>query len=223
MAIALDALPRTSEATDAELVDQVKAGAKAPFAVLIRRYNQRLYRVARSITNDPDEAEDVVQEALLSAYQHLAGFEGRAQFSTWLTQIAINAALARVRKRKRLVLVDEPSRREPSGDPGPAAEVARRELAVHLESAIALLEPHYRLVYVLREIEELSTAETAALTSLSPEAVRVRLHRARAVLRETLLSRFGVAATDVFEFAGARCDRMVGRVFAALEPGAAES
>lgn len=188
----------------------------------MRRYNQRLYRVARAILRDDAEAEDVIQDAYVRAYQHLDQFAGPAHFSTWLTRIAVNEALNRLRSRKRYqqlgdVECDGESSMnvaETSLDPEQRASVA--ELGHFLEEAVLDLPEQYRTVIMLRDIEELSTAETAAVLDISEQNVKVRLHRGRAMARRSLFVRVGSKAKDAFPFMGVRCDRVVNRVFARL-------
>jgi RNA polymerase sigma-70 factor, ECF subfamily len=213
--------------TDEEIVDRIKAGDKARYEIIMRRYNQRLYRVARAILRDDAESEDVMQDAYVRAYEHLDQFEGRAPFSTWLTRIAVHEALARVRNRKRNPQLDDSEEdgellmnvAEPS--PGPEDNASRAEVSQLLEEAVLGLPEQYRIVVTLRDIEDLSTAETAATLDLSEENVKVRLHRGRAMARNRLLSRVGAAAKHAFPFMGVRCDRVVGAVFARLENQAA--
>src|SRR5262245_36889598 len=188
------------------------------FEILVRRYNLRLYRVSRSILLDDAEAQDVMQEAYVRAFIHLDQFDGRAKFSTWLTRIAIHEALARLRYRSRMTDIDDhtetvESVQELMADRrGPEQEVLTRSLGVVLEAAINNLPEIYRSVFMLRSVEEMSTAETAECLSLSEEAVKVRLHRARALLRRELMTRAGAATSAAFEFKGVRCDRMVAAV-----------
>ena len=153
--------------TDAEVVQRVKAGEGALFELLMRRYNQRLYRVARSIVKDDAEAEDVMQQAYVNAYMHLAQFAERAQFSTWLTRIAVHEALGRARRRGRLTGIDSISGRQEaqavltSKDPSPEQEALTGELRAALEAALDSIPEIYRTAFVLREVEGLSTAEAA--------------------------------------------------------------
>jgi RNA polymerase sigma-70 factor, ECF subfamily len=201
--------------TDEEVVQHVRAGAVALYEILMRRYNQRLYRVARAILRDDSEAEDVMQDSYVLAYQHLHQFEGRAPFSVWLTQITVRAALARLRARGR---VQQLNLNEDSGeptmnlaDPGPSPEqmASRGELGHLLEEAVLGLPDQYRSVVMLRDVEELSTSETAAALELTEENVKVRLHRGHAMLRGWLFERVGARAKDAFPFMGVRCDRVV--------------
>lgn len=201
--------------SDEEVVARVRAGETAWFEILMRRYNQRLYRVTRSILRDDAEAEDVMQEAYVRAYMHLDQFEGRSRFATWLTKIAVHESLARLRHRRKLVEIDAfaESSEHPmipaSNTPSPEQEILIRTLGVILESAINQLPGAYRSVFMLREVEEMSTAETAECLGISEEAVKVRLHRARARLRKEITAKTRVATAAAFQFNGARCDRMV--------------
>lgn len=205
--------------TDEEVVDRVLAGETELYEIIMRRYNQRLYRVVISILRDADETEDVMQEAYVRAYLHLSQFEGRAAFSTWLTRIAVYEALGRARKRERIQpfgneLGDGEIPVNPaSGAPDREETISKAELNHMLEEAVLRLPEQYRTVLIMRDVEEMSTSETAAALSLSEENVKVRLHRGRAMVRRDLFARVGVVAKSAFPFLGARCDRMVARVF----------
>jgi RNA polymerase sigma-70 factor, ECF subfamily len=211
-----------SELTDVEVVERVKAGDTALYEILMRRYNQRLYRVARAILRDDAESEDVMQDAYVRAYEHLEQFAGRAPFSTWLTRIAVHEALARLRQRTRNPQLDdtdddgELAMNVTATSPGPEENASRAETIQLLEEAVLGLPEQYRIVVTLRDIEDLSTAETAAALDLTEENVKVRLHRGRALARNRLLARLGAGAKQAFPFMGARCDRVVAGVFARL-------
>jgi RNA polymerase sigma-70 factor (ECF subfamily) len=213
----------TSEGwTDQQVVDQVKAGNTALYEIIMRRYNQRLYRAALSILRDSAEAEDVIQDAYVRAYQHLNQFAGHAAFSTWLTRIAIHEALRRLHLRQRNPQItefeeDEESMNitEPSLDPEQQASML--ELGQLLEEAVLELPGQYRSVIMLRDVEELSTAETAAALELTEENVKVRLHRGRAMMRDRLYARVGSQGKAAFPFMGSRCDQVVSGVFSRLE------
>ena len=208
--------------TDEEVVGHVLAGETELYEVLMRRYNQRLYRVVISILRDADETEDVMQEAYVRAYQHLSQFEGRAAFSTWLTRIAVHEALARLRQRERVQqFSSDANEGEIPASPGspaldPEQTMSKAEISRMLEEAVLDLPEQYRTVLMLRDVEEMSTSETAATLSLSEENVKVRLHRGRAMVRRGVFARVGATAKDAFPFLGARCDRMVIRVFEQL-------
>jgi RNA polymerase sigma-70 factor (ECF subfamily) len=212
-----------SAMTDEEVVRRVRGGETALFEVLMRRYNQRLYRTARSILHNDGEAEDVMQDAYVRSYMHLDQFDGRASFSTWLTKIAVHEALARARKRRKIVELDatsgsmESSMNLQSKEPSPEQDVLTHTMRIVLEAAIDRLPQTYRSVFMLREIEEMSTAETAECLDLSEEAIKVRLHRARALLRKDIYTQTGAATAEAFHFAGARCDRIVSAVFKRIQ------
>jgi RNA polymerase sigma-70 factor, ECF subfamily len=209
------------EQPDAETIQQVLDGNTAMFELLMRRYNERVYRAARSIVRDEQEAEDVMQQAYVNAFTHLRQFNGSAQFSTWLTKIAINEALARVRRRGRYeALDDDLSNVEPfmSSNPAPSPErqAFAGELRGLLESAIDTLPDGMREVFVLRDVEGLSTFEVAESLGVSEDVVKTRLSRGRAALRRELLERTGATAPEAFRFYRPRCDRVVQNVLARI-------
>ena len=211
---------------DEEVVRRVRAGERALFELLMRRYNQRVYRAVRSLLRDEGEAEDAMQQAWLAAYSHLDQFAGASAFSTWLTRIALNEALARVRQRARVEVVANVPEEGAAGMRSvvdPEKRTADRELAHLVEEAVDGLPEMYRTVFVLRELEGLSTAEAASCLGISEELVKVRLHRARLALRDALFERAGASAASAFSFLGPRCDGMVAAVMEVIlrEPGAA--
>ncbi len=216
---ALELTNSTEPLSDEEVVRRILDGETALFELIMRRYNQRLYRVARAILRDDAEAEDVMQDAYVRAYGHLSQFAGRSQFATWLTRIAIHEALARVQRRKK---TDQLSANEwndgegemniPATALNPEQQLSALELGRALESAILSIPEQYRLVLMMRDVEQLSTAETASALDLSEENVKVRLHRARAMVRKNLFAQAGSEAPRAFGFMGERCDRVVARV-----------
>ena len=209
--------------SDEEVVKRVLDGETALYELLMRRHNQRLYRVARAILRDDAEAEDVMQDAYVRAYQNLASFEGRAKFVTWLTRIAVHEALTRSRRRLRFQAFDpadesngEIMQSPPSSTRSPEQQAYDRELAAVLEKAVLSLSEDHRLVFVLRDLEGMTTEETAHCLNLTEENVKVRLHRARAGLRKRLYRVAGATASRCFQFHAVRCDRVVKNVFATL-------
>ncbi len=208
--------------TDEEIVDRVRGGETALYEIIMRRYNQRLYRVARAILRDDGEAEDVMQDAYVRAYEHLDQFARRAPFSTWLTRIAVHEALARVRQRNRTQQINDGEHEgefvmnlaEPSLDPEQMASKA--ELGHLLEEALLSVPEQFRSVIMLRDVEELSTVETAEALEITEENVKIRLHRGRALVRGWLFQHVGARAKDAFPFMGARCDRVVQKVLERL-------
>lgn len=221
----LDALP------DAELVGLARQGNGSAFRAIMQRHNRRLYRVARSVLQDDSEAEDVVQEAYVRAFGALSDFRGDSSLSTWLTRIALNEALGRRRRRRPVVdlaaLETQGARDQARVVPFPGTEAesdperaaARQEIRRLLERAIDDLPGPFRVVFVMRAIEEMSVAETASYLGLREETVKTRLHRARRLLRRALDERLASALEGTFPFAGARCARITQRVLVRLALG----
>lgn len=203
-------------ASDSSVVTEVLSGRPERFEVLMRRYNERLFRTARAILREDAEAEDAVQQAYLNAYEHLDGFDGRATFGAWLTRITVNEALKRRRKQARARPVAVVPETPAPGEPEPERAADRARLRGLLERTVDGLPESYRLVLVLRDVQELSTREAARSLDISEEAVRVRLHRARRALREAIELETEGTLPDLFGFAGSRCERIVRRVFEAL-------
>jgi RNA polymerase sigma-70 factor (ECF subfamily) len=201
---------------DAEVVARVRAGDGAAFELLMRRHNRRLFRAARAVLADDREAEDVVQDAWVTAFAHLEALEAPAAVGAWLSRIAVHEALARLRRRARFVGLDDGMPEARSEGRDPEQQAGDRQLARALGVAIDGLPLAYRSTFVLRELEGLSTADTAACLGVPEETVKTRLHRARALLRHALRRRAHAVFEDVFPFAGARCDRIVAAVLARL-------
>ena len=204
---------------DEDIVVRILAGETPLFEVLMRRHNQRLYRAARAILRDDREAEDVMQEAYVNAYTHLAQFDRRAKFSTWLTKIAVHEALARARRRGRYSSLDDSSledRMPTLSSPDPERQAFGREIGAFIEAAVDDLADGYREVFMLRQVQGMSTAETAEVLGVSEDVVKTRFSRARAALQRDLLARTGVAASSAFTFGQERCDRLVSIVLKAI-------
>jgi RNA polymerase sigma-70 factor (ECF subfamily) len=206
--------------SDDEVVERVRGGEVALYEIVMRRYNQRVYRVARSILGDDAEAEDVMQDAYVRAYQHLHQFSSQAKFSTWLTKIAVYEALGRARRRARSEDIESIAEtklhnmtRLTEATRDPERQAYDRELRFALEHAISGLPEHYRSVFVLRAVEGLGVAETAACLGVGVETVKTRFHRARKLMRNELYRRAGIAAATAFPFHLSRCDRVVAEVF----------
>jgi RNA polymerase sigma-70 factor (ECF subfamily) len=229
MAIGLLERAKAEGWTDAEVIARVKGGETALYEILMRRYNQRLFRAARAILKDDAEAEDVMQEAYVKAFQNLHQFEGRAPFSAWLLRIAVNEALGRRRGRERTMPLEEESENGEFSmsivetSPDPEQNASRAELGYLLERAVLALPEAYRVVVMLRDVEEMSTAETAAALELSEENVKIRLHRGHAMMREMLFEQVGAEGKKAFPFMGERCDRVVAGVFEKLRTRVAEN
>jgi RNA polymerase sigma-70 factor (ECF subfamily) len=221
-------LPDYASLEESALVERVLDGDRAAFRHVMQRCNQRLFRVARAVVNDEAEAEDVVQEAYVHAYGKLASFRGEASLLTWLTRIVLNEAYGRLRRRRPTVDVERvdvaqaetgrvlafPSR---YGSEDPAAAAARAQIRRVVEHAIEGLPEAFRVVFVMREIEECSVEETAEALGLRAETVKTRLHRARRLLRAALQDTLAATLSDAFPFLGQRCDRMSAAVLARLE------
>lgn len=217
----------TAAISDQEVVDRVRQGDGASFELLMRRHNRRLYRIARGILRNEAEAEDAVQEAYVRAYEKLEEFQGSGPFSAWLAKITVNEALGRLRRQtaaKYSLSLDDPARGDEvnlmaeltfSG-PNPEQSAAREELRRVLEAAIDTLPDPYRLVFILRGLEEMSVAETADCLDVEPATVKSRYHRARKILQQRLVGVVEMTAGDAFPFAGERCDRIVAGVFQRL-------
>jgi RNA polymerase sigma-70 factor (ECF subfamily) len=198
------------------------------FEVLMRRHNAKLFRVARAILKNSADAEDAVQESYLAAYRGMGRFQGNSTLSTWLTRIVINQALGRLRTHRREEVVvdiaagrDSLAAREPFVDERPDESpdhiAFQAQMRGVLEKKIDALPLVFRTVFIMREVEEMSVEETAQCLSIPAATVRSRLHRARAQLRESLSQEMDSVTERIFEFGGARCDRIVARVFEQLQ------
>lgn len=219
--------PDLSALDDAALVRLARHGEEGAVRTLVRRHNRRLFRVARSIVSDDAEAEDVVQEAYVRAFTSLGTFRGDAQFATWLTRIALNEALGRVRRNRPaadLAELDAVADRQGSlvmfpmtpVPANPEAELARSEVRRLLEEAVDRLPEIFRTVFVLRDVEGLSVEETAAQLSIRAETVKTRLHRARRLMRAAIAERLVASLGDLFPFDGDRCAGVADRVIERL-------
>ncbi|MFY9726914.1 MAG: sigma-70 family RNA polymerase sigma factor [Bryobacteraceae bacterium] len=202
--------PSLAETDEAALVAQSREGDARAFGELVRRYERKIFRLAQHVTQNREDAEDVLQETFLKAYEHLDQFQGTARFYTWIVRIAVNQALMKLRRRRtdRSVSLDEAIdtgedtivREVAAWDENPEQRFSRAELGQILDSAIQSLEPAYQSVFVLRDIDELSTEETADALGLSIPAVKSRLLRARLQLREKLTRHFKRKGDDAFAY-----------------------
>src|SRR5215213_1478215 len=193
---------------ETNLGTQARQGDTAAFGELTERYQRNIFRLAQNITQNSEDAEDVLQETFMKAYEHLPDFEGQSKFYTWIVRIAVNEALMKLRKRKssKTVSLDEPTdtgedtmtREIAVWDEDPEQKYSREELREILDKAVESLKPAFRTVFVLRDIEELSTEETASALDISIPAVKSRLLRARLQLREKLTKFFRRKGDDVF-------------------------
>jgi RNA polymerase sigma-70 factor, ECF subfamily len=217
---------------DAALVALAREGSEAAIRTLVRRHNQRLFRVTRAILRNDADAEDAVQQSYVNAFTHLGSFRGDAQFTTWLTRIAVNEATGRLRSRRPttgLEAVDLQSHESAEiiqfplikPEPDPESEMSRTEIRAVLEDAVDTLPQGFRAVFVLRDIEGLSTEDTAQQLSLKPETVKTRLHRARKLMRDAIAVQLSGALETLFPFDGARCVHMADRVVGQLKSAGA--
>jgi RNA polymerase sigma-70 factor (ECF subfamily) len=222
------AAPNPSSLDDDALLRRIRAGDRDAFTDLMRRYNRRLYRVARSVLRDDAEAEDALQDAYLQAYRALPAFRGESALGTWLTRIVVNAALMRQRKTGRLADVielgadfgsdDAVLPRDRLDEPAqPELAALRAQTRRLIETGIDKLPAAFRTVFMLRAVEELTVEETATTLNIPEATVRTRYFRARAMLREALAREIDFAIEDAFRFDGARCDRIVDAVRRRLE------
>jgi RNA polymerase sigma-70 factor, ECF subfamily len=207
----------SSTMSDAQVITRVCAGERALFEILMRRYNQRVYRTVRAIVRNEGDVEDVMQQTYVNAFLHLHQFEERSQFSTWLTRIALNEAFARLRRshagHAALAAVDEGPHLK-AAQPDPERQAYARELRALIEQAINALPERYRLVFMLREIEGLSTSETSEGLGVGNDVIKTRLYRARAMLQRYVAERLGdEGGAGIYRFLVPRCNRVVTAVF----------
>jgi RNA polymerase sigma-70 factor (ECF subfamily) len=214
--------------SDAELVDRARRGEELAFRTIMQRHNQRLYRLARAVLKDESEAEDVVQECYLRAFTALSGFRHEASLATWLTRITINEALGRKRKQRPTVGLEHIDAIQPESSSqiipfpnmnteiDPERTAAQREIRKLLEQSIDALPEPFRVVFVMRDVEDMSIEETARALQIRPETVKTRLHRARRLLRHSLDDQLAATIREAFPFAGARCARITEAVLERL-------
>jgi RNA polymerase sigma-70 factor, ECF subfamily len=218
--------PNIVAPSDLDLVSRARARDAAAFRAIMRMHNQKLYRLARSIVRNDSEAEDIVQETYVTAFANLASFRGEASLATWLSRIAINEALGRMRRKRRAaaVIMSEPlvdAQIIPfplavSSD-DPERSMAQKQILKLVEQATDALPDAYRTVFVARAIEGLSIEETAELLGIKPQTVKTRLHRARDLVRKQIDERIGPILLDAFPFAGKRCERLTTAVMNRLD------
>jgi RNA polymerase sigma-70 factor (ECF subfamily) len=214
-----------NDAGESDLILAALANDPNAFRAIMRRHNQRLFRIARGVVRDDSIAEDVVQEAYLLAFRHLKEFRGQSSLSTWLHRIVLNEALGRVRqsaRRHEIVIPTDGSGAQILNFPSnsslddPEKTMAQRQILRLVEEATDELPDEFRLVFIARVIEGMSVEETAELLGIRPETVRTRLHRARKLLRQHLDQRIGPVLLDAFPFAGRRCERLTEAVMSRL-------
>lgn len=212
---------------DLSIVARVSAGDRAAFELLMRRYNRRLYRLARASLRDEAEAKDALQEAYLCAFRSLGQFRGEAALGTWLSRLVLNECRARLRRSSRrqkiIPMISTELNMEAVAEVAETGEaqipdrlLARAQMRTVLERKVSELPEIFRVVFVLRSIEELTIEEISATLDIPPETVRSRHFRAKGMLRESLAKEIDLAQGDVFDFGGAHCDQMVAAVLARI-------
>jgi RNA polymerase sigma factor (sigma-70 family) len=220
-----ESVERPSEPADLALVEQVTRGDRAAFAMLMRRYNKRLYRLARAALHDETEAKDALQDAYLKAYRSIGQFRGDAALGTWLSRLVLNECGARRRRDTRrdniIPIVSLESNMYTAANfsdarDSPDGTAARTEMRNILETKVGELPDLLRIVFVMRAVEELSTLETAEALGITQETVRVRHFRAKALLRESLARELDSAERDIYDFGGSHCDQVVATVLARI-------
>lgn len=206
------------ELTDIQIIEEIRKGEKERYALLMKKYNQRLYRICKGYFKDEAEIEDVMQDTYVKAFQNIEKFESRSQFATWLTKILINECLQRLKKMNRLTLIDHNEENKETmnltDNQNPETESLNKELKQLLESYIEQLPEKYRLVFIMREIEKINVEETSEVLNISQSNVKVRLNRAKEMLRNSLIKNYSLAS--VFEFNLVRCNRIAANVLSRI-------
>jgi len=223
-------VPRTAGtlADERSLVERAKSGDQSAFRAIMEQNNRRLYRVARAVMKDDTEAEDVVQETYLRAFFNLSKFRGESSLSTWLTRIVLNEALGRKRKQRAMVTLETVETAQETSaqiiqfpamttETDPERSAAQHEIRQLLERAIDALPEPFRVVFVMRDVEEISIEEAAIHLGIRPETVKTRLYRARRLLRQSLGGQLASTLKDTFPFAGVRCARITEAVLSRLK------
>ena len=213
-----EGIPTSEILNDEEIITRILNGEKDLYSIIVRRYNQRLYRIGMSMINDDTEVEDAMQVAYINAYENLGKFGFRSSFPTWLTRILINECLLRLRKRKKSISMNDENMenvmKQNKELHTPVTTTVNSELRLILNDAISRLPEIYRSVFVMREIENMNIAETKECLNISEVNVKVRLNRAKAMLRDILSSRY--SKEDILHFHLSRCDRMVDTVMRSI-------
>ena len=213
-----EGIPTSESLNDEEIIARILNGEKDLYSIIVRRYNQRLYRVGISMINDDTEVEDAMQVAYINAYENLGKFAFRSTFPTWLTRIFINECLLRLRKRKKSISMNDENMenvmRQDKEPQTPVTTAVNSELRSILNDAIRQLPETYRTVFVMREIEKMNIAETKECLNISEVNVKVRLNRAKAMLRDILSAQY--SKDDILHFHLNRCDRMVDTVMKSI-------
>jgi RNA polymerase sigma factor (sigma-70 family) len=196
---------------DEEIIHSILDGNRNDYEFIMRRYNERLYRIGISILKDENDVEDIMQETYIKAYKHLESFRQQSKFSTWLTRIMVNESLAKLRQRKRFeISIDTETENEQlyfANSETPEKQLLQKELKNIIEAAIKNLPQKYQTVFMMREIENMNVQETAKSLNITTENVKVRLHRAKELLKTNITIASGTP--EIFPFLQTRCDRVV--------------
>jgi len=211
-----------NQPSEEEIIKKIVAGEKKLYEIIIRKYNTRLYRIGMSIVNDDDEVEDIMQNAYIKAYENLIKFEGKSSFGTWLVRILINESLLQLKKKKRFVSMEDQENNKTivsrlnglSEKETPSTSLINKELAKALENSLSELPEKYRMVFVMREMEDMSIAETMSLLEISEANVKVRLNRAKQMLRSKLDGFY--KSDQLLQFQLLRCNKMVENVLSRI-------
>ncbi len=204
-----------SDSSDEEIVRRVLAGEKHLYEKIMRKYNQRLYRIGISIVIDSEETQEIVQASYIKAYEHLSDFKFKSDFSTWLIRILINESYLHLHQRQRIGQIKERELKSATGNESPLQKLINKEVTDILEKALAQLPEKYRTVFIMREVQNMSTRETMECLNISKSNVKVRLKRAKEMLRNLLTEYYKIK--DLYEFDESRCDAVVKNVLTYIE------
>lgn len=211
---------KAGELSDNEIIKEILSGDKDKYALLMQKYNQRLYRICKGYLKDEFEIEDVMQDTYIKGYENLQLFEGRSQFGSWLIRILINEALQRLRKLNKRSPLFEPGQNTKSMNHSdystPETKSLNKELRSLIEDKLDTLPETYKVVFMMREVEKMNVAETAESLMISPANVKVRLNRAKEMLKKTLLESYPLE--ELFEFNLVRCSRVAENVLKRVKP-----
>ncbi|HXL55605.1 MAG TPA: sigma-70 family RNA polymerase sigma factor [Chitinophagaceae bacterium] len=204
-----------SDSSDEEIVRRVLAGEKHLYEKIMRKYNQRLYRIGISIVIDSEETQEIVQASYIKAYEHLSDFKFKSDFSTWLIRILINESYLHLHQRQRIGQIKERELKSATGNESPLQKLINKEVTDILEKALAQLPEKYRIVFIMREVQNMSTRETMECLNISKSNVKVRLKRAKEMLRNLLTEYYKIK--DLYDFDEPRCDAVVKNVLTYIE------
>ncbi len=203
------------DSSDEEIIRRVLAGEKHLYEKIMRKYNQRLYRIGISIVIDSEETQEIVQASYIKAYEHLSDFKFKSDFSTWLIRILINESYLHLHQRQRIGQIKERELKSATGNESPLQKLINKEVTNILEKALAQLPEKYRIVFIMREVQNMSTRETMECLNISKSKVKVRLKRAKEMLRNLLTEYYKIK--DLYDFDESKCDAVVKNVLTYIE------